>query len=78
MRKKCLVSILIGCAAGFGIWIAGELVLVFGFPESGMTAAKVWAITVFAGTCLWNILRVRHIEKKQREDERNENYKGVY
>lgn len=62
----------------FLIWIGGELILMFRFPESTLTTARVWAIAVFTATCLWNLMHFYRKSKKKREDEANENYKSVY
>jgi lysylphosphatidylglycerol synthetase-like protein (DUF2156 family) len=77
MKKRiiyCFVSTLIA----FIVWLAGELILMFVFPESTFLAARVWVIAVLLTACIWNLMHFRRAEKKKREDEENENYKGVY
>lgn len=75
--KKILYIFLVTLIA-FVIWAAGEAMLMFVFPESGLTAARVWVISVVVLACIWNCIHFYRAEKKQKEDEENENYKGVY
>ena len=75
--KKILYIFLVTLIA-FVIWAAGEAILMFVFPESGLTAARVWVISVVVLACIWNCIHFYRAEKKQKEDEENENYKGVY
>lgn len=75
--KKILYIFLVTLIA-FVIWAAGEVMLMFVFPESGLTAARVWVISVVVLACIWNCIHFYRAEKKQKEDEENENYKGVY
>ena len=75
--KKILYIFLVTLIA-FVIWAAGEAMLMFVFPESGLTAARVWVISVVVLACIWNCVHFYRAEKKQKEDEENENYKGVY
>lgn len=78
MNWKRIKYIFLSCVVGFVIWVIGELILMFKFPESTLLAARIWAIAVFVGTCIWSIVHFHRAEKKKREDEENENYKGVY
>ena len=78
MDFKQIKYIFLTCLLAFVIWIAGEAVLMFGFPDSSLTAARVWAAAVVAGACIWNIRHYFRAERKKKEDEENENYKGVY
>ena len=76
--KARIRYIFIVTAIAFVIWLIGELILMFKFPDSGLLAARIWVITVLVSACIWNLVHFRRIEKKKREDEENENYKGVY
>lgn len=76
--KKQILYIFVVTAIAFVIWLGGELILMFKFPESTLTTARIWIIAVFASACIWNIVHFRRAEKKRREDEENDNYKGVY
>lgn len=76
--KQRIKYTVIASVIGFLIWLVGELLLMFKFPDSSLTTARLWAIFVFAGTCTWSVVHFRRAEKKKREDEENENYKGVY
>ncbi len=76
--KKRVLYIFVVTLIAFVIWLVGQLILTFDFPESSLTASRVWVITVVAAACIWNLVHFRRIEKKKREDEENENYKGVY
>ena len=78
MDWKAIKYIFLVCLAAFVIWVIGELMLMFVFPESSLTAARVWVIVVFVSACIWNIRHFYKAEKKKKEDEENENYKGVY
>ena len=77
MKKRILYIFIVSLAA-FLLWLAGELILTFDFPDSSLTASRVWVITVLAAACIWNLVHFRRVDKKKREDEENENYKGVY
>ena len=76
--KKQILYIFVVCLIAFVIWVIGELILMLKYPESTLTTARIWAIAVFGSACIWNIVHFRRKEKKQREDEENDNYKGVY
>lgn len=78
MNRKSVKYIFLVCLIAFLIWVAGELVLMFVFPDSSLTAARVWVIAVVGSTCVWNVAHFLRAEKKKKEDEENENYKGVY
>ena len=77
MKKRILYIFVVSLIA-FVIWLAGQLILTFDFPESSLTASRVWVITVLAAASVWNLVHFHRAEKKKREDEENENYKGVY
>ena len=62
----------------FIIWVIGELILMFRFPESGLLAARIWVIAVLVCACTWNLMHFYRAAKKEREDKENEEYKGVY
>lgn len=62
----------------FIIWVIGELILMFKFPNSTLTAARIWALVVLISTCIWNVQHFRRQAKKEREDKENEEYKSVY
>ena len=70
--KKRIRYIFFATLIAFLIWIAGELILMFKFPESGLTAARIWAIVVVVFTCIWNLLHFYRAAKKQREEKKNE------
>jgi uncharacterized membrane protein YqjE len=78
MDWKSIRYIFLVCLIAFIIWIIGELILMFVFPDSTLTAARIWVIAVFSAACIWNIRHFYKAEKKKQEDEDNENYKGVY
>lgn len=78
MTGKQIKYIVLTCVIAFVIWLAGQAVLMFGFPESTLTAARVWVIFVVVGTCVWNIRHYFRAERKKKEEEENDNYKGVY
>jgi len=50
----------------------------FAFPDSTMTAARIWVIAVFSAACAWSIAHFIREDKKREEEEENDNYKGVY
>ena len=62
----------------FIIWLAGQLLLMLKFPDSSLWASRIWAIAVVVLSCIWNLLHFYRKARKKREDEENENYKGVY
>jgi type VI protein secretion system component VasK len=76
--KKRIRYIFVATLIAFLIWLAGELILMFRFPDSGLTAARIWAIAVVVFTCIWNLLHFYRAAKKQREEKKNEEYKSVY
>ena len=76
--KKRLLSIFLSTLAAFLIWLAGQVILMVKFPESSMLVSRIWVIAVVVLACVWNVVRHFRNEKKRREDEENENYKGVY
>ena len=78
MNGKKILYIFTVTLIAFLVWIAGEAMLIFVFPESDMTAARIWAVAVVVLACIWNCVHFYRAEKKQKEDEENENYKGVY
>lgn len=78
MTKEHIKYVAIVTAIAFAIWLVGEIILMVAFPLSTMTAARVWVVTVFTTACVWCIVHMMREEKKKREDEDNDNYKGVY
>ena len=62
----------------FVIWLIGELILMFKFPDSGLLAARIWVITVLVSACIWNLMHFYRAAKKEREEKENEEYKGIY
>ena len=76
--KQRIRYIFFATLVAFVIWLAGQLLLMLKFPESSLTASRIWVIAVLAGACIWNIMHFYRAAKKKREDEENENYKGVY
>ncbi|MBP0971595.1 MAG: hypothetical protein IKX57_01475 [Oscillospiraceae bacterium] len=76
--KKRIVYCAVVTMIAFAVWLAGQLILMLDFPESSLAVSRGWAITVLAAACIWNLAHFRRLEKKKREDEENENYKGVY
>lgn len=77
MKQRVLYIFVVSLIA-FLIWIGGELILMFRFPDSSLTAARIWAIAVFTAACIWNLMHFFRKAKKKREDEANEKYKSVY
>ena len=77
MKKRIIYTVL-ASVVGFLIWLVGQLLLMFKFPESSLLTARLWIIFVFTGTCTWTCVHFHRAEKKKREAEENENYKGVY
>ena len=78
MNFRKIRYIFLATLIAFIIWAAGEALLMFVFPESGLTAARVWVISVIVLACVWNCVHFYREEKKQREDRENANYKSVY
>ena len=76
--KARIRYIFLATLAAFAIWFAGQLILMLGFPDSSLLASRIWAIAVVVLTCIWNLMHFYRKAKKKREDEDNENYKGVY
>ena len=76
--KKRIVYIFIVTLIAFVIWLIGEVILMLELPDSGLTAARIWAIAVFSLTCVWNLMHFYRAEKKKREEKENEEYKSVY
>lgn len=76
--KKRIRYIFVATLIAFLIWLTGELILMFKFSESGLAAARIWAIAVVILTCLWNLLHFYRAAKKEREEKKNEEYKSVY
>ena len=76
--KARIRYIFLATLAAFVIWVAGQLILMLGFPESSLWTSRIWAIVVVVSTCIWNLMHFYRKAKKKREDEENENYKGVY
>ena len=77
MKKRILTTFLTTLVA-FLIWLIGQIILMLKFPDSSMLVSRIWVITVVVLACVWDIARHFRNEKKRREDEENENYKGVY
>ncbi|MBQ6039980.1 MAG: hypothetical protein K5705_16615 [Oscillospiraceae bacterium] len=77
MKKRILHAFLISLVV-FIVWLVGQIILMHDFPESTLRTSRIWAIMMAAAACIWNLLHYRRTEKKKREDEENENYKGVY
>ena len=77
MKKRILYCMVVTLIA-FAVWLAGQLILMLDFPDSSLAVSRGWAVTVLVAACIWNLAHFRRLEKKKREDEENENYKGVY
>ena len=77
MKHRIIYTVL-ASVVGFFIWLIGELLLMFKFTDSDLWIHRLWAIAIFVGTCTWSVVHFYRSEKKKREDEENENYKGVY
>ena len=77
MKKRVLHAFLISLIV-FAVWLVGQIILIVDFPESSLRTSRIWAIMMAAAACIWNVVHYRRSEKKKREDEENENYKGVY
>lgn len=78
MTKDHIKYVVFVCVVAFAIWLVGQIILMVAFPESSLTAARVWVIFVFGAACVWSIVHMIREDKKQQEDEENDNYKGVY
>lgn len=76
--KQRILYIFVVTLIAFVIWVAGELILMLEFPESGLTAARIWVIAVVTAAAVWNLVHFYRAEKKKREDKANEEYKGIY
>lgn len=76
--KARIRYIFIVTAIAFVIWLIGELILMFKFPDSGLLAARIWVITVLVSACIWNLMHFYRTAKKEREEKENEEYKGIY
>ncbi len=77
MKKRILYMFVVSMIA-FVIFILGIAVILFRFDNPSWTVIRVWAIMVFVAACAWNCIHFYRKEKKKREDEENDNYKGVY
>ena len=78
MTKEHIKYVVFVCVIAFAVWLVGEIILIFAFPESSMAVARGWVIAVFSTACVWSIVHMVREDKKQQEDEDNDNYKGVY
>ena len=78
MNGARIKYIIIVSVIAFVIWFIGEIILMTAFPESTMTAARVWAVAVFSAACAWSVSHFIREDKKREEEEENDNYKGVY
>ena len=76
--KQRIRYIFLATLVAFIIWFAGQLILMLEFPDSTLWTSRIWAIAVVVLTCIWNLVHFYRKNKKKREDEENENYKGVY
>ena len=76
--KQRIRYIFVVTLIAFIIWLAGQLILMFVFPSSTLLMARIWVIAVISAACIWNLMHFYGKAKKKREDEENENYKGVY
>ena len=78
MKKRILYIFVVSLIA-FLLWVGGVLIMMFRFPDTvTWTMVRVWALIVFIAASVWNCMHFYRKEKKRREDEENENYKGVY
>ena len=78
MSGKRIRYLMIVSLISFLLWFLGEMCLMIFFPESSMTVARVWVVLVFSAACAWSLFHFHREEKRQKEDEENDNYKGVY
>ncbi|MCQ2416239.1 MAG: hypothetical protein MJ071_00300 [Oscillospiraceae bacterium] len=76
--KGRLRYIFLSTLVAFVIWLAGQLILILKFPDSSLLVSQIWVIAVLAAAGAWNLRHFYRAAKKKREDEENENYKGVY
>lgn len=76
--KGKLLYIFIVNAIAFLIWVIGVVIMLFEFPDATWTTYRIWAAIVILSASTWCCIHFYRKEKKEREDEENENYKGVY
>ncbi len=76
MNKKRTLYIFIVSLIAFLLWVIGEAIIIY--FDLTVTIERIWIIAIFGAACAWNAIHFHRTEKKQKEDEENENYKGVY
>jgi membrane protein implicated in regulation of membrane protease activity len=76
MNKKRLLYIFFVSLAAFVVWLIGEAIIIAN--GLSMTAARVWVVVIFSAACVWSIVHFYRADKKEKEDEENDKYKGVY
>ena len=76
MSKKRLIYIFFVSLVAFVVWIFGEAIIVFN--GLSMTLARIWIGLVFSAAWAWSVRHFYREDKKAKEDEDNDNYKGVY
>lgn len=77
MKRKILYMFVVSLI-GFMIFVLGLVVILFKFDDPSWTTIRIWALMVFIAACIWNGMHFYRKDKKKREDEENDNYKGVY
>lgn len=75
MKSQTLYIVIVSLIAFF-VWIAGEAVIIL--SDLSMSIARIWVIAVFSLACIWSIIHFYRKDQKAKEDEANDNYKGVY
>lgn len=78
MNKKRFIYIFIVSLIAFVIWLVGEFLIAKLIPDATMTISRVWVVLVFSAACIWSLIRFHREDKQAKEEEDNENYKGIY
>ena len=78
MSMERIKYIAIVCLIAFVIWLIGQAILVFCFPNASMTVARLWVVLVFGVACGWSMAHFIREDNRKQEEEDNDNYKGVY
>ncbi len=78
MNKKRFIYIFVVSLIAFVVWLVGEFIIAKCIPDATMAISRAWVVIVFSAACAWSLVRFYREDKKAKEDEDNENYKGIY
>ncbi len=76
MSKSHIVYMVLVSLVAFIVWLIGEIIIIS--VGLSMTVAKIWIVAIFGGACVWSIRHFIREDRKAKEEEENDNYKGVY